>query len=132
MVLGALGSIVFQVSDDTVKTLNNMNWGGSARYATHQRHGYHAMTEYTGMGADTISFDMILSAYLGVNPQQVIAQLFTYERNGVALPLVLGSKGYGKFRWVITKHSMKSQYFDGNGDLTHCKVTVNLQEYIYW
>jgi len=132
MVLGALGDIVFQVSDDTVKTLNNLNWGGSARYAEHARHGYHAMSEFTGLKADTLSFDMILSGYLGVNPQTVIAQLFTYERSGTALSFVLGNKAYGKYRWVITKHSMKSQYFDGNGDITQCKVTVSLQEYIYW
>ena len=132
MVLGALGDIVFHVSDDTVKTLNNLSWGGSASYATHKRHGYHAMSEFTGMGADTISFDMILSAYLGVNPQTVIAQIFTYERAGTALSFVLGNKAYGKYRWVITKHTMKSQYFDGNGDVTQCKVTVSLQEYIYW
>ena len=92
MVTGALGDIIFEVSDETVKTLNNLNWGGSARYATHQRHGTHAMSEYTGMGADTISFDMVLSAYLGVNPMTVIGQIFTYERNGTTLPLVIGNK----------------------------------------
>ena len=132
MVTGALGDIIFEVSDETVKTLNNLNWGGSARYATHQRHGTHAMTEYTGMGADTISFDIVLSAYLGVNPMTVIGQIFTYERNGTTLPLVIGNKAYGKYRWVITKHSMKGQFFDGAGDLTHCKVSVNLQEYLNW
>ncbi len=132
MVLGALGEIVFQVSDDTVKTLTNMSWGGSANYAEHKRHGYYAMGEFTGTNADTISFDMILSAYLGVNPQTVITQLFNYERKGTLLSFVLGNKVYGKYRWVITEHSVKSQFFDGNGDLTHCKVTVNLQEYIYW
>ena len=44
MVLGALGDITFEVSDEVVQTLNNLSWGGSARYATHQRHGYHAMS----------------------------------------------------------------------------------------
>lgn len=132
MIIGALGDVIFQVSDDTVRTLSNLTWGGSADYATHKRHGYHAMTEYTGMGTDTISFEMVLSAYLGVNPHTVLGQLFAYERNGTALSFVLGNKAYGKYRWVITKLSMKSQYFDGNGDLTQCKVTVNLQEYIYW
>ena len=132
MVLGALGDIVFQVSDDTVQTLNNMSWGGAARYATHQRHACPAMTEYTGDGADTLSFDIVLSAYLGVNPQTVIAQLFAYKRAGTALSFVLGDKAYGRYRWVITKHAIKSQFFDGEGNLTQCKVTVSLQEYIYW
>ena len=33
---------------------------------------------------------------------------------------------------IHAKHSMKGQFFDGAGDLTHCKVTVNLQEYLNW
>lgn len=132
MVLGALGDIVFEVSDETAKTISNMNWGGSASYATHKRHGYHAMSEFTGMGADGLSFDIVLSAYLGVNPQTVIGQIWTYERTGTTLPFVLGNKAYGKYRWVITKHSVKAQFYDAEGDMTHCKVSVTLQEYINW
>jgi len=130
MVLGSLGNIVFEVSEDTVRTLNNLKWGGSTRYATHQRHGTDAMAEFTGRNADTIRFDMILSAYLGVNPQTVIAQLFTHMRVGTTLPFVLGNKAYGKYRWVITKVDIDQKYYDGDGDVTHAKVTVSLQEYL--
>ena len=34
MVVGCLGEIVFQVSDEIVKTINNMQWSGSVRFAT--------------------------------------------------------------------------------------------------
>lgn len=130
MVLGSLGKNVFEVSEDVVKTLNKLKWGGSTRYATHQRHGTDAMTEFTGRNADTIQFDMTVSAYLGVNPQAVVAQLFTDMRNGTTLPFVLGNKAYGKYRWVITKLNINAEYFDGDGDMTQAKLTVNLQEYI--
>ena len=132
MVVGKLGDIVFEVSDDTVKTLDNMSWSGSARYATHQRHLYHAKTEYTGMNPDQIQFDIILSAYLGVNPQETINLIWKYERDGTPVGLAVGHKGYGKYRWTITKHTIKQKYFDGEGDLTHCTVSVSLQEYVYW
>lgn len=132
MQIGKLGDIPFEVSDDTVQTVNNMTWSGSVRFATHQRHAYHAKTEFTGIDPDKIQFDIVLSAYLGVNPQTALNKIWVYERNGEALPLAIGHKGFGKFRWTITKHTIKLKRFDGEGDLTHCVVSVSLQEYIYW
>ncbi len=127
-----LGDIVFEVSDATVLTLSNLSWSGSARYATHQRQGTNAKTEFTGADPDKISFDITLSAYLGVNPQTAIGKVFTYEREGTAVPLVIGDKAYGKWRWNVLKHSVKAQYYDDRGNITHCIVSVSLQEYIYW
>ncbi len=131
MVVGKLGDIVFEVSDDVVQTLNNMSWSGSVRFATHQRHLYHAKTEYTGMDPDKIKFDITLSAYLGVNPQAVLGKIWTYERDGELLPLAVGHKGYGKYRWTITQHTIKLKHYDAEGDLTHCVVSLSLQEYVY-
>lgn len=132
MKVGMLGDIAFEVSDETVQTLNNLSWSGSARYASHQRHGTDVKTEFTGLDADKLQFDIVLSAYLGVNPMEQIGKLWAYEREGRTLPLVLGNKVYGKWRWSLLKHNVKAKFFDGDGDLTHCTVTVNLQEYIYW
>ena len=130
MRIGMLGDIIFEVSDETVMTLKNMQWSGSARHAIHQRLLTNAKTEYTGIDPDKMKFDIVISAYLGVNPQTVIAKLFTYERTGTSLPLVIGHKAYGKYRWVIQQHQTKAQFFDGEGDLTHCTVTVSLLEYL--
>ena len=132
MNIGILGDIAFEVSDETILTLSNLSWSGSGRYATHQRHGTNAKTEFTGLDPDKITFDIILSAYLGVNPQTAIGKIFTYERAGTAVPLVIGEKAYGKWRWNILKHTVKAQHYDGQGDITHCTVNVSLQEYIYW
>ena len=130
MRIGMLGDIVFEVSDDVVRTLNNMRWSGSARYATHQRHQTNAKTEFTGIDPDQVQFDIVLSAYLGVNPQAEITKLWQYERTGQTLPLVIGRKAYGKYRWTLQRHQIKVQHYDGEGDLTHCTVTVNLLEYL--
>ena len=59
-IIGCLGDVVFTVSRDVVRTLDNMTWGGSARYATHERHLTNALTEYTGLDPDTITFDILL------------------------------------------------------------------------
>jgi len=130
MVIGCLGNIVFTVSEETVRTLDNMVWSGSARYAVHQRHMTHALTEFVGLDPDKITFDITLSAELGVNPNAEVTNIWIHERDGTALPLTLGSKAYGKYRWNIVSHKMKMQYFDRAGDVTNAVVSISLQEYL--
>lgn len=130
MRVGCLGEIIFSVSDSLVQTLNNAQWSGSARYATHQRHLKDAICEFCGLEPDTMSFDIVLSAFLGVNPQTVINKIWQYERSGEALSLVIGSKAYGKYRWNILSHKIKMQHYDKAGNLLHATVSVILQEYL--
>ena len=125
-----LGDIIFEVSDETVMTLKNLQWSGSAQYATHKRLLTNAKTEFVGINTDQVKFDIVVSAYLGVNPQTVIGKLFTYERTGTTLPLVIGRKAYGKYRWTVQQHQVKAQFFDGEGDMTHCTISVSLLEYL--
>lgn len=128
--VGCLGDIPFTVSSETVQTINNMTWSGSARYSRHQRVLTNALTEFTGLDPDKITFEMTLSAFLGVNPMTAIGLLWDYERKGTSLPLVIGEKGYGKYRWTITDHKIKMKDFDGNGALLTATVSVSLLEYL--
>lgn len=126
----ASDGVIFEVSDQTVRTLTNWTWSGSASYAVHKRHNYHALTEYTGMEPDKITFDMILRSELGVKPMQEIVKIWTYEREGIALALTVGHKGYGKYRWNIVSHSVDITHTDTEGDPTAAVVSITLQEYL--
>ena len=129
-IIGCLGDIVFQVSDTTVRTLDNWAWSGSARYATHERHLTHALTEFTGLDPDKITFDITLSADLGVDPIAEVVKIWDIERSGRAVPLTVGDKGYGKYRWNIIKHEMKVKATDKRGNVYAATVSVSLQEYL--
>ena len=129
-IVGCLGDVIFTVSRSVVRTLDNMTWSGSARYATHERHLTHALTEYTGLDPDKITFDILLSAELGVDPIAEVVKLWNIGRSGRAVPLTVGTKGYGKYRWNILKHEMKMKTFYGNGDVHTATVSVSLQEYL--
>lgn len=128
-VIGALGDIVFSVSRETVKTFSDMKWDSSAKYATHERHLKDVLLEFTGTDADTISFSVYFSAFLGVNPIQEIAKLLDAERNGKVMRLVIGTKAYGKNKWVIEKTSKDLDRFDSNGNLLVAKVAISLKAY---
>lgn len=129
-VIGCLGDIVFTVSEETVLTLDNMVWSGSARYSVHDRHLTHALTEFEGLDPDKIKFDITLSTDLGTDPINEVVKIWNYERSGQAVPLTIGEKGYGKYRWNITKHDMKMQAFFRNGNVHTATVSVSLQEYL--
>lgn len=129
-VIGCLGDIPFLVSEEVVRTLDNMVWSGSVRFPVHERHLTNALTEFAGIDPDQITFDIVLSADLGTNPNDEVINIWNYERSGQAVPLTIGEKGYGKYRWNITKHSMKMQAFFRNGDVHTATVSVTLQEYL--
>jgi hypothetical protein len=128
--IGALGSIPFYVSDAAVQTIRNMVWSGAGTYAAHNRIGYTTLVEATGSDADTISFEMLLSANLGVNPWDAITALLNAERNQYHMQLTIGNHGYGRYKWLIASHSIKMEKFDIYGNLTEAVVSIKLVEYL--
>lgn len=130
MQIGSLGDIVFEVSDRTVKTLRNLAWSGTARIAEHERHLQKSLVEFCGTDPDEITFDLKLSAYLGVAPMDEINKIVEYKENGIAVVFVLGTQRYGKYQWLIVKYKIKAENFDKSGNLTSADVAVSLKEYV--
>lgn len=134
-VIGYMGEsssegIVFAVSDEMVLTLENFKWSGSARYSVHNRHNGNALTEFTGLDPDKITFDIQLLMEHGVDPMEEIVKLWNYERMGTAVALTIGTHGYGRYRWNIISHEVTVKYTDKYGDLAGAVVSVTLQEYL--
>ena len=124
----ASSGIQFVVSREEFRTPMNMTWNGSARYATHERHVTHALTEFVGLDPDNFTFDILLTSELGVNPLEEVVKIWNYERDGEALGLVIGGKAYGKYRWNIKNHKTKIEYTDKAGDMYAVEVSVELLE----
>ena len=122
--------IQFVVSREMFRTPKDMKWSGSARYATHERHATHALTEFTGLDPDTFSFDMLLTAELGVDPMEELKKLWAYERDAEAVGLTIGGHAYGKYRWTIQKHETTIKYTDTEGNLYAVEVSVELLAYL--
>lgn len=128
-VIGAWGDTVFSVSRKQVKTFDGLTWEVGAKYATHDRHLKDPLLEYTGTDVEAISFTMMFSVFLGVNPMKEITKLVNAVRSGKIDRLVIGSKAYGKSKWVITKVSNQLNRYDNRGNLLVAKVDVSMQAY---
>lgn len=118
--------VVFQVSDEQIETFNNMKVKKQASYSTHKIHGHKAVPEMTGMDADQITFDMLLSAYLGVNPKTELDKLEAFMQEGTICNLVLGEQLFGT--WVVKSIPYNVEYVYKEGDITQAKVTVTILE----
>lgn len=129
MVIGTLGNVAYYVDQDQIKTIRDMTWNSSARYGSHDRHLFRPKKEFVGVDDDAIKLRIRLSAFLGVNPHDDINELFRYEREGMTLPLTLGSKGFGFWRWVILNTNRDLIMFDQEGDLLIADVTLSLGAY---
>lgn len=128
-VIGVLGDIVFSVSRDAINTFDNLKWDSSVKYATHERHLQEELLEFLGPAAETITFDMYFSVFLGVDPMKEITKLLNAERKGKVMRLVIGTKAYGKNKWVITGTGKALERFDNKGRLLVAKVNVSLKAY---
>lgn len=128
--IGCLGDIIFQVSADTVRSLENIKWGGSANYAAHSRLAGDTLTEFTGLGPDTFSFDMTLLRELGVEPMTEIKKLWKYVRSHEAIPLSIGEHAYGRYRWNILSYEIQIKHTDRGGNISAAVVRVKMQEYL--
>lgn len=124
--IGYLGKVLFIVSDTIIKTLSGFSLTESAKYVEHDRHLKTPRVEFTGVDAAKISFSMTLSQYTGASVWNDFKTLEGYMNGGIAVPLKIGSKSYGKYRWCIQSMTLKGNTTDGSGNWTSVDLSVSL------
>lgn len=130
MQVGSLGNIIFSVSANKVQTVRSLTHSGSANFGTLQRHSHVSLIEFVGTAPDTLTLNIRLSEQLGANVMGEINKIEDAQQNGKTLKLVIGKTVMGRYRWVISKYSVKPIYYDKCGNVTAADVTLNLTEYI--
>ena len=127
MITGMLGDVIFEVSDQTYRTINNLTRNKKANYSTHKLVKKEGILEFTGVDPETISFEILFSAWFGENPETWRKKLDTMLTNGKVVTFVLGTP-IGR-RWVLEDMSAATQFYYKDGTPADYKVTVNLKEY---
>lgn len=127
--IGSLGNLVFSVSENTVRTFDELSWKVSSKYATHDRHIKRDVLEFLGPEPDAISFKMAFSVFHGVNPLNEVKKLNKMCHIGEISTLVLGGRKYGSYKWVITGISNTLNKYDNAGNCWAATADVTLKEY---
>lgn len=128
--IGSLGDIVFEVSSKTIKTMQSVKWSGKSNISTHSRHLGKSLAEFTGVDASSMTLSVMISRYLGADPLKDIAILEKYETEGIVVSLIIGSKLFGTYRWLVKSHNVTAEYYDRIGNITTANVSISLVEYV--
>lgn len=127
--VGYLGKVQFIVRDDQIMTISNFVMNRSVSYAEHARHGRGTLVEFTGIEPEEITFDIVISRYLGFGPLTQTAKLKNYMYAGTVLPLKIGEYQFGRYRWVITNLSFKGDNSTKKHNWGTAVVSVTLKGY---
>jgi phage protein U len=130
MAVGSLGLVVFEVSAEKVRTFDGLRRSGAARFAYHNRQGGKELPEFLGTSAESISFEIRLSAYEGVNPTEEVISLRTMRDAGEAVLFILDGVPQGEGYWVVENISEEHSYFDNRGRPTVITCALTLKEYL--
>lgn len=128
--IGNLGPVVFVVSEGAIRTIDNFSRSSAGRWAQHDIIGKKPKKEWLGPGVDSVSFEVIFDARFGLNPRKEVDKLTALERDGKAMPLVIGRKSVGVALWVITDLSIDWTVLDSMGNLVNAVARITLEEYI--
>lgn len=124
--IGYLGQVLFVVSDTMIKTLDGFTMSESAKYVEHDRHMKDPILEFTGAESTKITFKMMLSRYLGASVWSDYNTLKKYMTQGIAIPLKIGKKNYGSYRWCVQSLGFKGLTTDKDGNWTSAEVSISL------
>lgn len=127
MTVGALGKVVFSVSDKQIQTFRNFKRTASANIQTHKRHLMKACTEFTGTEADQISFSVTFSKHLGSDIEKEIKTLKEYLAKGEPVRLTVGTENMGL--WLIKQINESYETFGKNGTVTGKNADISLLEF---
>ena len=128
--IGTLGSsIIFEVSDDVILTLRNMKREVTGRWTEHETMGEKPKAEFLGAGLQTVSFDIQLSATLGVRPRAVMESIEAMVENGTAEYLIIGNKPVGRNPFCLLSSSEEWNTIYNGGQLVRAMVSISLGEY---
>lgn len=125
--IGSFGTVAFEVSTSRVKTFDEFKRQNQAKFGTHELLGKKPKLEYIAPGLDSITFQLVFSVSLGLNPAKEIEAFRDILNKGEYHQLVVGKKPLGYF--VIESLSEAWKHIDNHGNVLWAALDVSLKEY---
>lgn len=129
-VIGSYGEIVFEVSTDKIQTYKDFQRTNGPRWQEHAIIGQKPILEFEGPGVDAISFNVVLRADFGVNPEEQLVKLRKFARWGQKALFIRGNQPISTNYWVIDNLVEKHRNIDNLGNVLTIEVELNLKEYV--
>lgn len=128
--IGAFNELVFEVSTEKVITYDDYKRETKARYARHELINQTSVLEYLGRDLEEITFTMMFTVSLGVDPAEETSKLRRMCLDGVADYLILGNTVVGENLWTIESVGEAKKAVDHFGKTIVSSVNVKMVEYV--
>ena len=128
MSIGTFGSIAFEVAEKKIRTFDDFKRTSSEKYEEHAVIAAKPLLEWIAPGLDVITFQMVFSASLGLNPYKEAEAVREIKKKHEYHALMLGSKTLGNF--IIDSLSEAWRHIDNHGSPTHIAMDISMKEYI--
>lgn len=129
-IVGSYGSIVFEVSNQKVRTFDGFTRGGSGRWSEHEITGRKPLSEFTGPGLEEISFSIRLDIFHGVSPAEELRKLREMRDKGQASILIIGGEPVTQNLWFLETIKEQHKTHTGDGKLLTAIAELTLKEYV--
>lgn len=130
MYIGTFGDVIFSVSNLRVLTPSNFKGSAGADWAEHDVVGGKARSQYIGPKLREYTFDVLLDSSYGVNPQKMRRRFVEMAEKGEVHYLIIGFAPVSENRFKIESVSDSWDVVKRFGNLTQCKVSLTLKEYV--
>lgn len=128
MFIGTFGNVVFETSNDLVRTFKDMTRDTNVRLASHDIIGKKPVIEWIGPGTDTIKFSMQFNSILGVEPKDEEKKLRDMAQTGKVAHIIVGEP-ISDYKFIIESISSSGRIYDRDGNLIKSMVDITVKEY---
>ena len=129
MFIGTFGNVVFETSNDLVRTFKDMTRDTNVRLASHDIIGKKPVIEWIGPGTDTIKFSMQFNSILGVEPKDEEKKLRDMAQTGKVAHIIVGGEPISDYKFIIESISSSGRIYDRDGILIKSMVDITVKEY---
>ena len=129
MFIGTFGNVVFETSNDLVRTFKDMTRDTNVRLASHDIIGKKPVIEWIGPGTDTIKFSMQFNSILGVEPKDKEKKLRDMAQTGKVAHIIVGGEPISDYKFIIESISSSGRIYDRDGNLIKSMVDITVKEY---
>ena len=128
--IGTLGGIAFEVSEERIRTFNNYKFSAGASYSEHNIHNKKSLIEFTGLKASNVTLDIVLDESLGLDVGDELKELFNLMEDHKPVKFILDGKIQGWEKWIIESLDVSHDIINNKGHTIKASVNIKLREYI--
>ena len=130
MALGSYMGMTFTVSDRRILTPSGLKGQGGSDWATHNRTGARARSQWIAPQLRKYQFDLLLRAQDGVNPRSVLRQFQRMAETNAADWCIVGGSPVSPYPFKITDIGDEWGAVLHGGAMVECKVSLTIEEYL--